>query len=367
MPENPDRWGWSWQTVGDESVWRPSHQHIGWLEGSDIYLEPQSAYAAVRGRAQAEGTDLGVRPMTQWKRLHEKGLLASRNKDSNIVTRSIAGRDVGVVHIHAAILEHYSVQGSQRSAKSAQSAQDEPATREQTRVSPILDADFPSHGDKVGRQSRQPSANGQAERAARGLLTPPETPRSGGPEQPPTRGHPPVLPTLDADFGSDRDKVGRHNQPASGSTTRGESARADAETGFADFADFSHIEAYKGENTCDGDWTCIGCGGARGPDERLCPGCIEDLGLATQGAAAAVHGTSNGTGGRWQGAVRNVSRDRHIQHPTQPCARGHHEWMFARSERVPALYGYVCRHPECLPLDRYGCFLPVEAYEEVSP
>jgi hypothetical protein len=35
--------------------------------------------------------------------------------------------------------------------------------------------------------------------------------------------------------------------------------------------------------------------------------------------------------------------------------------VFARSEGEPAWYGYVCRHLECLPSERYGCWLPAEA------
>jgi hypothetical protein len=64
--------------------------------------------------------------------------------------------------------------------------------------------------------------------------------------------------------------------------------------------------------------------------------------------------------------VRNVSRDPNIQHPAEPCAKGHDDWMLARSEGEPVMYRYVCRHPECLPTERYGCYLPVEACEEVQ-
>ena len=66
--------------------------------------------------------------------------------------------------------------------------------------------------------------------------------------------------------------------------------------------------------------------------------------------------------------VTGISREPTTPHPTHPCPRGHHEWMFTRSQGWPAVYGYVCRHPECLPMDRFGCYLPVEACEEeVSP
>src|SRR2546423_824160 len=120
-PADPERWGWHLQPVGTvatEVIWQPSRQHIGWLDGADVYLQPGAAYAAVRGLAQAEGTDVGLQPMALWKRLHQKGLLASREGDRNVIHSFIGGRQQGVLHLRAATLDDYSAPKSEKSEKS---------------------------------------------------------------------------------------------------------------------------------------------------------------------------------------------------------------------------------------------------------
>jgi hypothetical protein len=70
--------------------------------------------------------------------------------------------------------------------------------------------------------------------------------------------------------------------------------------------------------------------------------------------------------------VANLSHDVNVavRYPTtkkqrHTSAKGRdQDWEFARSDpsaEGPAIYGYVCRHRDCLPGDRYGCWLPAEA------
>jgi hypothetical protein len=120
-PDNPERWGWHLHpvsTLETDAIWQPSRQHIGWLDGGDVYLQPGAAYAAARALAQAEGTDIGLQPMALWKRLHQNGLLASRERDRNVVHRWIGGREYGVLHLHAKTLEDSSAPKSEKSEKS---------------------------------------------------------------------------------------------------------------------------------------------------------------------------------------------------------------------------------------------------------
>nr|MBA2782790.1 DUF3854 domain-containing protein [Rubrobacteraceae bacterium] len=74
-PENPGRWGWRYGL----DDWSPRGRRMGWLaaDGS-LLLEPGVAYATAQRTARDQGIALLVNPRTLWKRLHEKGLLASR-------------------------------------------------------------------------------------------------------------------------------------------------------------------------------------------------------------------------------------------------------------------------------------------------
>jgi hypothetical protein len=325
-PPDAERWGWRLEQVGENAVWRSSRQHVGWIDGEEVYLQPEASYAAVRAAAQAQGSDLGVLQRTLWKRWREKGWLALREGDRNHVERVLGGTRQPVLHLHSRLFEAplYSAQETGFSGLSGLAAQstrenapgDGSSRPDSSPPRPDSSASRPDSSDGFGT----PPANGRTRSTREEASKEPQSPES--PESPVFREL--YTPIAISD----------------------ECA-----------ADGEHL---------DGEWACIGCGAPLGLDERLCPGCTEDLGRAAQGAAAPVQATSNGACTRWQGAVRNVSRERTIQHPTEPCARGHHDWIFARSEDEPAWYGYVCRHPECLPSERYGCWLPAEACTEVS-
>ena len=107
VPPSPERWGWQRRDVGEELTWVPlTPQRIGWVDGEDLYLQPDAAYAAVRRLAQDEGDGVPLAPKTLWKRLDEKGLLASRDEDGrNLVRRTLGGDRRRVLHIAASTRE----------------------------------------------------------------------------------------------------------------------------------------------------------------------------------------------------------------------------------------------------------------------
>jgi hypothetical protein len=110
--------------VGEEQTWVPLvPQRIGWIAGEDLYLEPDATYAAVRRLAQDQGDSVPLAPKTLWKRLDEKGLLASREEDGrNLVRKTLGGRRMRVLHIAASTLEGARAQKSGQSGQSSQCA-----------------------------------------------------------------------------------------------------------------------------------------------------------------------------------------------------------------------------------------------------
>jgi hypothetical protein len=73
-PDNAQHLGW--RDTPDEM--RPQGKRIGWLnrDGS-LLLEPGAAFATVQRIAREQGTSLPIKQQTLWKRMKEKGLLAS--------------------------------------------------------------------------------------------------------------------------------------------------------------------------------------------------------------------------------------------------------------------------------------------------
>lgn len=99
-PESPESWGWRVFGCGAD----PTGSRIGWIEGKNVYLDPDSAFAAAHRLAQGQGTSLPITPKTLWKRLAEKGHLASTEPGRNTVRLMVAGKRYRVIHLDKASL-----------------------------------------------------------------------------------------------------------------------------------------------------------------------------------------------------------------------------------------------------------------------
>jgi hypothetical protein len=79
---------------------------IGWVDGDNIYLEPNGAYRVVQVAANAAGESLPVSEQTLKKRLNEKGLLASIDAKRQTLTirRTLGGTSRSVLHFSRAAL-----------------------------------------------------------------------------------------------------------------------------------------------------------------------------------------------------------------------------------------------------------------------
>ena len=110
VPEDAYRWGWREHAVGTGEFahreWRAEGKQVGWCDGENILLDPDAAYATAQGLAREQGTSLSVSQQTLWKRLAEKGVLASRDvsRGRNKVRWQIVGHRRSVIHINAAAL-----------------------------------------------------------------------------------------------------------------------------------------------------------------------------------------------------------------------------------------------------------------------
>lgn len=103
--ENPTIWGWRHPT-DEASSWQSQGRLIGWLDGDDLYLEPDAAFAEVKRLSDEQGHSIPITQSTLWRRLHERGLLASRDetRERLKVRRVIQGARRDVLHLRADIL-----------------------------------------------------------------------------------------------------------------------------------------------------------------------------------------------------------------------------------------------------------------------
>lgn len=95
-PEDAESWGWR--------DGNPLGRRIGWVGGSDLYLEPEAAYAEAQELARQQGDSLPIAPRTLWRRMGERGVLASRDqaRQRYTVRRRLDGRERReVIHLRA--------------------------------------------------------------------------------------------------------------------------------------------------------------------------------------------------------------------------------------------------------------------------
>jgi hypothetical protein len=63
-PELPQAFGWRAVTraTGSHATsdWQPQGRRIGWVDGEDLYLEPEASYAEAQALAVQQGEGLGV-------------------------------------------------------------------------------------------------------------------------------------------------------------------------------------------------------------------------------------------------------------------------------------------------------------------
>ena len=107
MPEYAQRWGWrESERSGGYPCWQPMGDRIGWLDGDDLYLQPDAAFNVAKRMGETSGDTLVVTSKTAHKRLKERGLLLSVDSSRGVLTvrRSIGGSRLDVLHLHRSFL-----------------------------------------------------------------------------------------------------------------------------------------------------------------------------------------------------------------------------------------------------------------------
>jgi len=109
-PKNPEGWGWRSIVIGaDEPArveWRSFGDRIGWVDGRDLYLEPEASYAVAQRLARDGGDSITIGSKTLHKRLHEKGLLTTTEAGRHKLTvrRVLEGQRRAVLHLRADLI-----------------------------------------------------------------------------------------------------------------------------------------------------------------------------------------------------------------------------------------------------------------------
>jgi hypothetical protein len=162
-PVNQPAWGWRQITVGAgpyrHTEWQPRGQRIGWVNGSDLYLEPEASHAAAQELARDQGEALPVTPRVLHKRLKERGLLVSWDihRQRTTVRRTLEGiSDREVLHLRADALTC-----AQPSGPSVEAASRTESTGGQD-VAADGQADGPADGNGPGEEHRPPEPSAKA-------------------------------------------------------------------------------------------------------------------------------------------------------------------------------------------------------------
>ena len=94
--------GWRYRRFGLEGgAWDPQGRLVGWLDGINLYLDPETAYAEAQSLANTEGQPLLVSAKELWKRLDEAGLLVSKDPDHQTTRMTICEMRRRVLHLDA--------------------------------------------------------------------------------------------------------------------------------------------------------------------------------------------------------------------------------------------------------------------------
>lgn len=104
-PLNPTHWGWRPEPTDQTGQqWKPHGTHIGWINGTDVYLNAQAAYGACQNMAQKHGSAINVGYKTLNKHLYEKNKLKSRTTEGYTIVKRIGSSKKRVLHLNAADL-----------------------------------------------------------------------------------------------------------------------------------------------------------------------------------------------------------------------------------------------------------------------
>ncbi len=105
-PDDAIAAGWRDRSGGaGEPDYREQGARIGWIKGSDVFLEPRAAHQAAQ-RMAADGERLGISPDTLGARLSQAGVLKSEDekRGKHVIRRTLQGTRQNVLHLDYPLL-----------------------------------------------------------------------------------------------------------------------------------------------------------------------------------------------------------------------------------------------------------------------
>lgn len=107
-PENAEAWGWRERNRGagqyPETEWQPLGDRVGWIDGDDLFLDTDAAFAVVQRLARDQGATIPVTQRVLWKRMAEKGLVLSHDPGTYTTKKTVAGGRPRVLHISGSLI-----------------------------------------------------------------------------------------------------------------------------------------------------------------------------------------------------------------------------------------------------------------------
>ena len=139
---SPEAWGWRRNDGQFGPTWNSQGHRIGWVDGDDLYLESQTAFAEAQLLTGNSGDPIPITLPTLRKRLYERGLLRSTERRGGKgrleVRRAIQGKRRPVLHLHSQALYPQEVAQVAQVAQSG-GQQDQNTAGNGTQIGPLDD------------------------------------------------------------------------------------------------------------------------------------------------------------------------------------------------------------------------------------
>ena len=100
-PAIPSAWGWRRRSHDN---WEPQGDRIGWVNGDDLFLDPDASFHTAQQLADHGDGHIAVNSRTLHKRMSERGLLRSYDPSRLTTRQTLDGARRRVLHLHAQAL-----------------------------------------------------------------------------------------------------------------------------------------------------------------------------------------------------------------------------------------------------------------------
>jgi hypothetical protein len=139
---SPDAWGWRKNDGLSGPTWNSQGHRIGWVDGDDLYLESQTAFAEAQLLAKDSGESIPITLNTLRKRLSQRGLLRSTDirggSERLEIRKTVQGKRRSVLHLHSQALYPQEVAQVAQVAQSG-GQQDQITAGNGTQIGPLDD------------------------------------------------------------------------------------------------------------------------------------------------------------------------------------------------------------------------------------